>query len=129
VRPTPSPKTLEAFPFLTIGWRQALWHARQVDHCRILDKFTSGLIFLGTPHWGHRDDESRWRALFLSLKSKWPPPNPDDLDLLATISSQFEEIDSHFPILSAYESMETKSQDRGIFKPKSTMVSSFCLFK
>jgi len=119
--------------FLTIDWHQALWYARQQDHCRILDKFTSGLIFLGTPHSGQRD-ERRWRALLLSLssnatrKSKWPLPNLEDLDLLARISFQFEEIDSHFPILSAYESMETKLPDRRLFKSKPTMVTSNCLY-
>lgn len=110
---------------------QALWHARHKNNDRILERVTSGIVFLGTPHLA-RSDEAIWRTLLSALKSETSNSfkyvsATEDISVLANISKQFEEIYkiSELPILTVYETLGTKVQGRRFHRAKPTVVL-FC---
>jgi hypothetical protein len=92
---------------------QMLWKAtQQFNRFRDMIELISGIVFLATPHITD-SSEAASKALGLVLRSDLSP-NPKlafskkDLSYLAYSSLCFEELKVQIPVLSCYETRETK---------------------
>ncbi|KAK1834717.1 hypothetical protein QBC39DRAFT_8629 [Podospora conica] len=87
----------------------------------------SGIVFLGTPHTTKHGKE-RWRSLTLLLHhcfqlSRQAMSQAElKYDLVADISEQFEEKVHDIPVLSVFETKETKTRTAWIFGSKKQLL-------
>jgi hypothetical protein len=92
-----------------------LWRASKEHRFRsLLRDIISGIVFLATPHIVE-SDETASRALATILRSDLKPKSKrmfskSDLSGLAFCGLQFEELKLGIPILSCYETFETRFQ-------------------
>jgi hypothetical protein len=90
-----------------------LWKAtQQFNRFRDMIELISGIVFLATPHITDSSDTAS-KALGLVLRSDLMPNpklafNKKDLSYLAYSSLRFEELKVQIPVLSCYETRETK---------------------
>jgi len=92
-----------------------LWRASREHRFRsLLRDIISGIIFLATPHIVE-SDEAASQALSTILRSDLKPKSKrmfskSDLSGLAFCGLQFEELKLDTPVLSCYETLETRFQ-------------------
>jgi hypothetical protein len=92
-----------------------LWRASREHRFRsLLRDIVSGIVFLATPHIVE-SDEAASQALSTILRSDLKPKSKrmfskSDLSGLAFCGLQFEELKLDTPILSCYETLETRFQ-------------------
>lgn len=72
----------------------------------------AGIIFLGTPHLTSPNDErwENWRLLLRIYRKDLPKTilSPQDIEMLAEVCLRFGGLNLHIPVLSVYETVETK---------------------
>ena len=108
-----------------------LWRASREHRFRsLLRDVISGLVFLATPHIVESDDGAS-RLMSTILRSDLKPKSKrmfskSDLSGLAYCGLQFEELKLDIPILSCYETVETKFQ-ASLWHSRKGVVSIFSL--
>ena len=94
------------------------------DSCRTFLRALAGVILLGTPH-SSKDKGSRWQTVgkvVPSLSKKQRSLSTSDIASLTNSSRQFEQAAVEVPILSVYETKETKVKT-GLVTSKKILVS------
>jgi hypothetical protein len=90
-----------------------MWIAHQSQN--LVEDVTAGIIFLGTPHLTSEND-SRWENWRFILKANRKEISKDslrasDTSSLAETCQRFQDLNLQVPILTVYETLETKIRD------------------
>lgn len=100
---------------------------QQLHRYEYLVNQVAGIIFISTPHFVS-EQQRPLETLLLMLKAstrislKLSPQKTEEVSfIILNLSARFEEIHLRAPILSIYETKETRVQD-GIFRHKSAIV-------